>query len=115
MCRDKIYIAASGVQKERIKSEDLFVLDINEHELFHPPPEKNLKPSQCTPLFFNVCLVCVRGYVRACMRACVHARVLLELMHNGRDTIYPLFASLCCVRAYKNNFACLHFYAGACV
>eukprot|EP01113_Clastostelium_recurvatum_P047225 TRINITY_DN8387_c0_g1_i1.p1 TRINITY_DN8387_c0_g1~~TRINITY_DN8387_c0_g1_i1.p1 ORF type:complete len:222 (+),score=41.18 TRINITY_DN8387_c0_g1_i1:21-686(+) len=51
--KEKVYVAASGVQKERIKPEDLFVLDQDEVELSCPPPEKMLRPSQCTPLFFN--------------------------------------------------------------
>lgn len=48
---NKIYIAPSGVQKERIQSDDLFVQDISGTDLELPPPEKKLKKSQCTPLF----------------------------------------------------------------
>lgn len=48
---DKIYIAPSGVQKERILPEDLFVQNIQGKDLELPPAEKNLKKSQCTPLF----------------------------------------------------------------
>ncbi|XP_041980152.1 probable methylthioribulose-1-phosphate dehydratase [Aricia agestis] len=48
---DKIYIAPSGVQKERMKADDLFVQTINDEDLELPPPEKRLKKSQCTPLF----------------------------------------------------------------
>lgn len=48
---DKIYIAPSGVQKERIKPEDLFVQNIEGDDLELPPPAKKLKKSQCTPLF----------------------------------------------------------------
>ncbi|CAL1535102.1 unnamed protein product [Lymnaea stagnalis] len=50
---NEIYIAPSGVQKERIQSEDLFVQTIDEEDIFTPPPQKNLKKSQCTPLFMN--------------------------------------------------------------
>ncbi|EFA86052.1 class II aldolase/adducin [Heterostelium album PN500] len=50
---NEIYIAASGVQKERILGEDIFVMDENEKEISAPPPSKALRPSQCTPLFFN--------------------------------------------------------------
>jgi len=50
---DRIYIAPSGVQKERIKSEDMFVLNIDGETLESPPHEKNLKKSECTPLFMN--------------------------------------------------------------
>ena len=49
LLRDAIYIAPSGVQKERIKSEDLFVQDIKGQDL--KVPSKALKKSQCTPLF----------------------------------------------------------------
>jgi len=48
-----IYIAASGVQKERIVGDDIFVYNENEEEISAPPSEKRLKASQCTPLFFN--------------------------------------------------------------
>ncbi|KAF7270690.1 hypothetical protein GWI33_016358 [Rhynchophorus ferrugineus] len=48
---EKIYIAPSGVQKERIKPDDLFVQNIKGEDLELPPPEKKLKKSQCTPLF----------------------------------------------------------------
>nr|CAG4643484.1 EOG090X0D1G [Ilyocryptus agilis] len=46
-----IYIAPSGVQKERILPEDLFIQDMNGRDLKLPPASKNLKKSQCTPLF----------------------------------------------------------------
>ncbi|XP_031548707.1 methylthioribulose-1-phosphate dehydratase-like [Actinia tenebrosa] len=47
----EIYIAPSGVQKERIQPDDLFVCDIEENDICLPPPAKKLKKSQCTPLF----------------------------------------------------------------
>nr|KAG5699418.1 hypothetical protein BaRGS_016264 [Batillaria attramentaria] len=50
---DEIFIAPSGVQKERIQPEDLFVQTINNEDLEGPPPKKKLKKSQCTPLFMN--------------------------------------------------------------
>ncbi|XP_012264239.1 probable methylthioribulose-1-phosphate dehydratase [Athalia rosae] len=48
---EKIYIAPSGVQKERICPDEMFVHDINGTVKETPPAEKKLKPSQCTPLF----------------------------------------------------------------
>jgi ribulose-5-phosphate 4-epimerase/fuculose-1-phosphate aldolase len=51
--RDEIYIAPSGVQKERIQPEDMFVQTMAEKDLDGPPPAKKLKKSQCTPLFMN--------------------------------------------------------------
>ncbi|XP_022236120.1 methylthioribulose-1-phosphate dehydratase-like, partial [Limulus polyphemus] len=50
---DEIYIAPSGVQKERVQPEDLFVQDINDHDICSPPEWKKLKKSECTPLFMN--------------------------------------------------------------
>lgn len=38
--RNKIYIAPSGVQKERIQPEELFVQTIDDEDLELPPPEK---------------------------------------------------------------------------
>ncbi|XP_055371232.1 probable methylthioribulose-1-phosphate dehydratase [Condylostylus longicornis] len=46
-----IYIAPSGVQKERIQPEDLFVQNIEGDDLQLPPEYKKLTKSQCTPLF----------------------------------------------------------------
>eukprot|EP01061_Rhynchopus_euleeides_P037135 TRINITY_DN62921_c0_g1_i1.p2 TRINITY_DN62921_c0_g1~~TRINITY_DN62921_c0_g1_i1.p2 ORF type:complete len:240 (+),score=131.54 TRINITY_DN62921_c0_g1_i1:72-791(+) len=51
---DKIYVAPSGVQKERIHPDDLFILD-NKGELVESP-KKALKMSECTPLFMNAYL-----------------------------------------------------------
>lgn len=48
---DEIYIAPSGVQKERMQPEDLFVQDITGKDLQLPPEIRGLKKSQCTPLF----------------------------------------------------------------
>ncbi|XP_068243185.1 probable methylthioribulose-1-phosphate dehydratase isoform X1 [Palaemon carinicauda] len=48
---DQIYVAPSGVQKERLQAEDIFVLSPDGQEIVIPPVQKNLKKSQCTPLF----------------------------------------------------------------
>ncbi|TFK23067.1 Methylthioribulose-1-phosphate dehydratase [Coprinopsis marcescibilis] len=56
-----VYIAPSGVQKERIKPTDIFVLPYPEPERTDPNidrfflrrPGRNLKESACTPLFWN--------------------------------------------------------------
>ncbi|KAL9918213.1 probable methylthioribulose-1-phosphate dehydratase [Glossina fuscipes] len=49
--RGEIFIAPSGVQKERIMPEDLFVQNIKGEDIQLPPEYKNLTKSQCTPLF----------------------------------------------------------------
>ena len=44
-----IYIAPSGVQKELMKPEDMFVMDYSTRSYLRKP--RVLKPSACTPLF----------------------------------------------------------------
>jgi len=46
---DHIFLAPSGVQKERMKPTDIFVLDYPSKTYLRKPSV--LKPSQCTPLF----------------------------------------------------------------
>ena len=48
----RIYIAPSGVQKERIRTEDLYVMDDSGAVLLRPTTE-GYTPSACQPLFFN--------------------------------------------------------------
>lgn len=55
---DRIVMAPSGVQKERMRPEDMFVLD-GAGEVVHtpaarPPPYKPPKLSECAPLFMSV-------------------------------------------------------------
>jgi methylthioribulose-1-phosphate dehydratase len=47
----KIYMAPSGVQKERLKPEDIFVLDEQGEAI--EEPGRGLKLSQCSPLFMH--------------------------------------------------------------
>ena len=49
---DRVYMAPSGVQKERIKPEDIFVLDLD-GTIIESPRDPNLTLSACAPLFFN--------------------------------------------------------------
>jgi methylthioribulose-1-phosphate dehydratase len=49
---DLYFIAPSGVQKERIRAEDLFVLD-KQRNVLRKPTNPDYRPSACTPLFFN--------------------------------------------------------------
>jgi len=53
---DKVYIAPSGVQKERILPSHIFVLPFPSpggDRVFLRRPSLNLKESACTPLFWN--------------------------------------------------------------
>jgi len=55
---DKIVMAPSGVQKERMEPADMFVLDAQGNILHtpeaRPPPYKPPKLSECAPLFTAV-------------------------------------------------------------
>ncbi|KAK7486656.1 hypothetical protein BaRGS_00022057 [Batillaria attramentaria] len=79
---DEIFIAPSGVQKERIQPEDLFVQTINNEDLEGPPPKKKLKKSQCTPLFMN-------AYTMRNAGAVIHthskAAVMATLLYPGTE------------------------------
>ncbi|PIK33395.1 Methylthioribulose-1-phosphate dehydratase [Apostichopus japonicus] len=49
--RDEIYVTPSGVQKERLEGDDLYVINLAGDELSGPPSSKKWRKSQCTPLF----------------------------------------------------------------
>jgi len=48
----QVYMAPSGVQKERLQPEDLFVLNAD-GDVIEAPADKSLKVSACAPLFYN--------------------------------------------------------------
>ncbi|KAF6205458.1 hypothetical protein GE061_019631 [Apolygus lucorum] len=79
---DKIYIAPSGVQKERIRYDDLFVQDINGKDIELPHPSKKLKKSQCTPLF--MCAYTARN-AGAVIHTHSKAAVLATLLYPGKE------------------------------
>ncbi|TIB92458.1 Methylthioribulose-1-phosphate dehydratase [Wallemia mellicola] len=69
----KAYIAPSGVQKERIKPEDMFVLTVKDRKIIRAPG-RGLKESACTPLFFNAfnirgALSCIHTHSQNCVMA----------------------------------------------
>lgn len=77
---DRIYIAPSGVQKERMRPNEMFVLDMPSRTYLYQPPV--LKPSACTPLF-------LAAFVKRNAGACIHthsqAAVLCTLLTKGRE------------------------------
>ncbi|XP_061743379.1 methylthioribulose-1-phosphate dehydratase isoform X2 [Nerophis ophidion] len=79
---EHIYIAPSGVQKERIQPEDMFVCDVEERDISCPPVWKKLKKSQCTPLFMN-------AYTMRRAQAVIHthskAAVMATLLYTGKE------------------------------
>ncbi|XP_064601896.1 methylthioribulose-1-phosphate dehydratase-like [Liolophura sinensis] len=78
----QIYIAPSGVQKERIKGEDLFVQSLKDEDISGPPPQKKLKKSQCTPLFMN-------AFISRDAGAVIHSHskhaVMATILNPGRE------------------------------
>ncbi|KAL7419481.1 Methylthioribulose-1-phosphate dehydratase [Cryptotrichosporon argae] len=84
--KDIVYLAPSGVQKERILPEHMFVLPFAQSSVPKPgsqrdflrlPSKKGLSESQCTPLFWNAFTLRSAG-------ACIHTHsqhaVLLTLL-----------------------------------
>jgi methylthioribulose-1-phosphate dehydratase len=49
---DRVYMAPSGVQKERLEPHNLFVLDQN-GQVLERPADEGLTLSACAPLFYN--------------------------------------------------------------
>ncbi|ODN03836.1 putative methylthioribulose-1-phosphate dehydratase [Orchesella cincta] len=77
---DEIYIAPSGVQKERIQPEDLFIQDIQGKDI--EVPKKKLKKSQCTPLF--MCAYTARD-AGAVIHSHSKAAVIATLLAPGNE------------------------------
>jgi methylthioribulose-1-phosphate dehydratase len=80
--KDKIYLAPSGVQKERMEPEDLFEVELDGKEYSAPPASKGYTASQCTPLFFN-------AYNLRNAGACIHTHsqhaVMATLLTPGSE------------------------------
>jgi len=119
---DEYYVAPSGVQKERIEAEDLFVLKevdssssssssyppfplvpfLSLYTVSSPPPQKSFTPSQCTPLFFS-------AFKSRSALACIHthsqAAVLVTLMckKEFRITHQEMIKGIR-IGSTKNNF-----------
>ena len=76
-----IYIAPSGVQKERMATEDIFMEDVKTGQITYSP--SNLKMSACAPLF-RTCYLS-----RPSTRACIHSHsinaVLVTLLCRGSE------------------------------
>ncbi|XP_076799952.1 methylthioribulose-1-phosphate dehydratase-like [Clavelina lepadiformis] len=78
---DQIYMAPSGVQKEMIKKEDIFVCDEN-GTVIESPAASNLKMTECAPLFMNA--FTLRG-AGAVIHSHDHYVVLASLLFKGRE------------------------------
>lgn len=58
-----LYITPSGVQKEMIEPADIFIINLDGKVMSAPSPERDLKQSQCTPLFISICRIRDAGAV----------------------------------------------------
>ncbi|KAJ1887599.1 Methylthioribulose-1-phosphate dehydratase [Kickxella alabastrina] len=78
-----VYVAPSGVQKERIEPTDLFVLELSTRQVLRSPPPP-IKPSACTPLFYN-------AYSMRGAGACIHTHsqnaVLVTMLYKNEFSI----------------------------
>ncbi|HZS46962.1 MAG TPA: methylthioribulose 1-phosphate dehydratase [Blastocatellia bacterium] len=77
---DKLWVAPSGVQKERIQPEDLFAVDFDGN-VIHRPDNEKLKPSECTSLFLKA--VNLRGAGAVIHSHSIHA--MLATLVCGKE------------------------------
>lgn len=87
---NRIFMAPSSVQKERMQPQDLFVLDSTGRELYSPlplPGTPRLKLSQCAPLFHQAFTLRGAG-------ACIHTHdmnaVMVTLLGGGNETEFKV-------------------------
>jgi len=73
---DRIFMAPSGVQKERMQPQDIFVLDVHANVVYAPVPlpgKPTLNLSQCAPLFHHAFTLRNAG-------ACIHTHDINAVM-----------------------------------
>ncbi|PVU91476.1 hypothetical protein BB561_004374 [Smittium simulii] len=102
-----VYIAPSGVQKERILPKDLFVMDRSSLKLLRSP-NPPIKPSACTPLFFNAYNMrnsgaCIHSHSQNAVLATMvfdkeftisHQEMIKGIKRDGTDTYLSFFDTL---------------------
>ena len=77
-----IYVSPSGILKEKIRGEDLFVLSENGEEREVPHPHKNLRRSSCTPIF--MCIYKLSG-VGAVIHSHSPKAVMATILFPGKE------------------------------
>lgn len=50
----RLLVAPTGVHKERVKPDELFVIDVGTGETLEWPKDKNLRPSECGGIFRTI-------------------------------------------------------------
>lgn len=77
-CGARVFMAPSGVQKERMQSHHIYVLDSTGRKLYGPPADPGqttaFKLSQCAPLFHHAytlrdCGACIHSHHISCVLA----------------------------------------------
>ena len=92
----RIYCAPSGVQKERIKPEDMFVLD-EVGQVLERPSDESLKCSECLSLFMVAFKLrdagcCIHSHsINANLVTALHSKENLELNPNRFSNNYSEF------------------------
>ncbi|XP_022654291.1 methylthioribulose-1-phosphate dehydratase-like isoform X2 [Varroa destructor] len=83
---DIVYMAPSGVQKERVQTEDIFVSNMRSGDVLYAP--KGLKQSECGPLFMN-------AYRMRNAGAVIHSHskhtVMATLLYPGKEFVVTHF------------------------
>ena len=117
---DKVYIAPSGVQKERIEPAHIFVLpfpspDGGGNSVFLRRPSLDLRESACTPLFWNAFDLrgagsCIHTHSQnAVMVTLLTPGNMFRISHQVRDFFFPFSLSV------LKKKICLFFMAGGIV
>ncbi|XP_072048070.1 methylthioribulose-1-phosphate dehydratase-like isoform X2 [Amphiura filiformis] len=79
---DDIYFPPSGVQKERIQPEDIFVTNMKGEIIDGPASDKNMKISTCKPVF-------MKAYKHRDSGAVMHTHspnaVLITILYPGKE------------------------------
>jgi methylthioribulose-1-phosphate dehydratase len=73
--RSVVYVAPSGVQKERVEPADIFTLDARCDTVLHRPAASGLRASECTPLFAQA-----YRYAEQEPQAVIHSHALEAVM-----------------------------------
>ena len=82
---EQVYIAPSGVQKERMQPNHMYILDGSSKEIIEEPAKEfGFKASQCTPLFFNC--YDLRG-AGACIHTHSQNAVMVTLLEKGNEFV----------------------------
>jgi methylthioribulose-1-phosphate dehydratase len=68
----RLLVAPTGVHKERVRPEDLFIVDAGDGSVLEPAIDASLKPSECTPIFSTI--------VRSGAGSVVHSHALAAVL-----------------------------------